>query len=209
MTPADGLSRLASADQAALDPWRKDYWERAERFGGDVGRRIFIDKHPMDALNLPAIARLFPGAKILFALRDPRDVVLSCFRRGFNMNPSVYEFTDLTRTAQMYDATMSAWKTYQAVLGLPVHTVRYEGFIADFDREANDVAQFLDLTWTDDFRKFSDTARARGVRTRSANQVTQGLYADGVAQWRRYAHALASVEPILAPWIAEFGYETA
>ena len=70
------------------------------------------------------------------------------------------------------------------------------------------MAQFLGLTWTDDFRKFSETARTRGVRTRSANQVTQGLYADGVAQWRRYEQALASVEPILAPWIAEFGYET-
>ena len=206
MTPTDGLSRLAGADDATLDAWRKDYWDRAQRFGGDVSRRIFIDKHPMDALNLPVIARLFPGAKILFALRDPRDVVLSCFRRGFNMNPSVYEFTDLTRTAQMYDATMSAWKTYQGVLGLPVHTVRYEGFITEFDREANDVAQFLGLTWTDDFRKFSETARSRGVRTRSANQVTQGLYADGVAQWRRYAQALATVESILAPWIAEFGY---
>jgi len=125
------------------------------------------------------------------------------------MNPSVYEFTDLTRTADFYDATMTAWKTYQGVLALPAHTVRYEGFVTDFDREAADVATFLGLTWTDEFRKFSETAKSKGVRTRSANQVTQGLYADGVAQWRRYADALTAVTPILAPWIATFGYETA
>lgn len=206
LSPRDGLSRLAEADEATLEPWRKDYWDRVTRFGGDVTRKVFIDKHPMDALNLPAIARLFPQAKILFALRDPRDVVLSCFRRGFNMNPSVYEFTDLARTAQMYDATMAAWTTYQSTLQLPCHTVRYERLVADFDAEAAAVADFLGLSWTDEFRNFSQTAKSKGVRTRSANQVTQGLSTDGMAQWRRYAEPLAAVEPVLARWLNAFGY---
>ena len=38
---------------------------------------VFVDKMPLNAVFLPLIAKLFPAARILFALRDPRDVVLS------------------------------------------------------------------------------------------------------------------------------------
>jgi hypothetical protein len=39
-------------------------------------------------------------------VRDPRDVVLSCFRRRFGVNSATYEFLDLRRTAANYAATM-------------------------------------------------------------------------------------------------------
>jgi hypothetical protein len=46
---------------------------------------------PLNAVFLPLIAKLFPRAKIIFALRDPRDVVLSCFRRRFAMNAGMFD----------------------------------------------------------------------------------------------------------------------
>src|SRR5205823_7949719 len=59
-----------------------------------------------NTLKLPLIARLFPRAKILFACRDPRDVVLSCFRRRFRMNPAMYQMLTLDGAAHFYDAVM-------------------------------------------------------------------------------------------------------
>jgi hypothetical protein len=55
-------------------------------------------------------------------------------------------------------------------------------------------------------RHFSKKARLRGVATASAGQVERGLY-DGSGQWRDYAQYLEPALPILAPWIAQFGYE--
>ncbi len=90
-----GLARLAKLEGRALDPWRNAYWEFAAASGFVPSRRVFIDKMPLNTVLLPLIAKLFPQAKILFALRDPRDVVFSCFRRRFGMNAQMYQFLRL------------------------------------------------------------------------------------------------------------------
>src|SRR6202012_1187978 len=86
----DGLDRLLTATDDELEPFRTIYWRRARGAGATLERKVFVDKQPMNAVNLPVIARLFPGARILFAMRDPRDVVLSCFRQQFLMNRYTY-----------------------------------------------------------------------------------------------------------------------
>ena len=40
-----------------------------------------------------------------------------------------------------------------------------------------------------------------------AQQVVRGLNKDGAGQWRRFAKEMAPVLPVLAPWVARYGYE--
>ena len=96
---------------------RAAYWRRVRQSGVDVTGKLFIDKHPLNTLNLPLIARLFPRAKILFMCRDPRDVVLSCYRRRFNMNPAMYQMLTLDGAAQFYDAVMDSSELARPLLG--------------------------------------------------------------------------------------------
>ena len=77
------LMALAPEEAAA---WAEHYWAGVRERGVDIAGGVFVDKQPAGTLYLPIIARLFPRARILFALRDPRDVVLSCFRQAFQMN---------------------------------------------------------------------------------------------------------------------------
>jgi hypothetical protein len=49
-------------------------------------------------------------------------------------------------------------------------------------------------------RDFAATARARRVKTASADQVRRPLF-DGSGQWRRYAKFFGEAEAILAPWV--------
>ena len=83
MTTPEGLERLAHLTPAEAQTWRAAYWAEVARGGVEVAGKVFLDKAPAGTLYLPLIAKLFPGAKILFALRDPRDVVLSCLRSSF------------------------------------------------------------------------------------------------------------------------------
>ena len=53
--------------------------------------------------------------------------------------------------------------------------------------------------------RFAERARARLV-TPSDLQLTRGLNADGVGQWRRYRTSLEPVMGILEPWVAHYGY---
>lgn len=202
-----GLDRLAKLSGAQLDPWRKAYWKFAAECGVVPGREVFIDKMPLNAVLLPLVAKLFPRARILFALRDPRDVVLSCFRRRFGMSAQMYEFLTLEGAARYYDKAMTLGEIYRDLFGLDTHVTRYEDMVADFEGEIRKVCAFLGLEWDEGMRGFAEKTRARNIDTPSAAQVARGLYVRGKGQWRAYRAALEAVLPLLAPWCAKFGYE--
>lgn len=200
-----GFQTLA-VDAAALDAQRAAYWEAVRSFDVEPAGKVFIDKLPLNTARLPIIHLLFPNAKILFALRDPRDVVLSCFRRGFQMNAAMFEFLALQSAARYYDAVMQAGEIYRERLPLELHEIRYERLVEDFEGEAKSALGFLGLDWSEDLLTFADRAQGRLIRTPSAPQVRRGLYKDALGQWRHYNKALEPVLPLLAPWIERFGY---
>ena len=83
---------------------------------------------------------------MLFALRDPRDVVLSCFRHSFQMNALTYAFTDLGRDRAA--ATPPAWTWPRSIARCCRSTlieVRYERLVDDFEGELGRIAGFLGL----------------------------------------------------------------
>ena len=204
-TPA-GLERLArlTADEAAH--WRGVYWRVVADLGGQVAGKVFLDKAPAGTLYLPLIAKLFPEAKVLFAIRDPRDVVLSCFRQSFQMNALTYAFTDLAETARCYAAAMDLAMVYRRTLPIQPLEVRYEHLVDDFEGELVRITAFLGLAFTPAMLDVAATAGRRVVRTPSAPQVRAGLNRQGLGRWRAYAAQLAPAMPILAPWIERLGY---
>ena len=201
-----GLDRLAALSEAELDHWRACYWQRVAENGAAPLKPVFVDKMPLNLVFLPLIAKLFPDARILFALRDPRDVVLSCFRRRFAMNAGMYEFTRLDQAAAYYGAVMRLMQVYSEKLALPIFEARHESLVADFAGEAKRLCAFLGLDYRDEMGGFAGRAQSQNIDTPSSAQVAQGLSEAGVAQWRRYARELEPVFPVLAPFVARHGY---
>jgi hypothetical protein len=198
---------LDGMDPALIADLRIRYWARVRAMAGDVAGSVFVDMNPFNGIKLPIIARLFPEARILIMRRDPRDVVLSCYRINFAPSPAAFAFSDLEETARHYDALMSLIELCRARLPLACHEVRYDRLVADFENTVRAMADFVGLEWTDDFHAFHRTAQTRGVRTASATQVRRGLY-DGGGGWRRYEKRLAPALPILAPWVERFGFKS-
>lgn len=205
MMDAEGLERLSRITAAEAQHWRARYWETVESFTGPIGR-VFLDKAPAGTLCLPLIAKLFPQARILFAVRDPRDVVLSCLRNNFQLNAMTYAFTDLAEAAACYDACMALAEAYRPLLPLAWRETRHEALVEDFDAELADLAAFLGIGVTPGMADIAATAGSRAVRTPSARQVRAGLNRTGMGRWRAYAEELASVLPALEPWVRRFGY---
>ena len=207
LLPNDGvMPDLDALPPELIADLRERYWARVRRLGAKVDGRLFVDMNPFNGIKLPIIARLFPEARILIMRRDPRDVVLSCFRINFTPSPAAYAFSDLEETARHYDALMRLIELCREKLPLAFHEVRYDRLVADFETEVRALADFVGLEWTEAFRAFGETAKVRGVRTASATQVRRGLY-DGGGRWRRYRDQLAPVLPILEPWVKRFGFE--
>ncbi len=205
----DGIERLALLQPEEAATWRDAYWKSVREAGLSVEGRIFVDKMPFNSLRLPLIARLFPDAKVIFAIRDPRDVVFSCFRRRFNPTPFSYEFLDLGDCARYYASAMALSQLYRQKLPLAIHDHRYEDMIADFDSTTRAACAFAGIDWNASMRDFLAVAQGIDRRSASAAQVRRGLYDDGVDQWRQYREQLRPVLPILDPWVAQFGYSVA
>jgi tetratricopeptide (TPR) repeat protein len=207
MRGPSGLDRLMHAGPGALEPFRAAYWRLVAQAGIDAAGKVFVDKHPLNTLKLPLIARLFPRAKILFACRDPRDVVLSCFRHRFQMSAPIYEMLSLQGAASYYDAVMALAVCLTTALKLDMCLVRHEDVVTEFTREMKRVCSYLDLEWVPAMGDFALRTQTRAVLTPSTAQLVRGLNTEGLGQWRRYQTELLPVLPLLEPWVKRFYYD--
>ncbi len=200
------LSDLETASEPQLRPLREAYWNRVRASGVDVSGKVFVDKYPMSTLKLPLIARLFPEARILFARRDPREVVLACFRRRFKLNPATYELLTIPDAAALYDSVMSFAELMRPVFGDRWRVVRYETLVADFAQQMRGICDFLGLEWIEGMDDFGARARERERSTPSTAQLARGLDRSRTVHWKHYSSALEPVLPLLDTWVERFGY---
>jgi Tfp pilus assembly protein PilF len=204
----DGFERWASLSDDEIERMRSSYWRQVRTaLGGAPERPVFVDKLPLNAVFLPIVYRLFPTAKVVVAVRDPRDVVLSCYQQRFGMNAAMFQLLRLDTAATYYDAVMGLVRTCRAKLPLQVHEVRYESVVQDFDATIGALLAFIGVGWNDGVRAYAETAKTRAIGTPSAAQVIRPLYATAQGKWRNYRAFLEPVLPVLEPWVATFGYE--
>ena len=200
------LEALLRADERELEGLRAAYWQRVRRAEVDGTAKVFVDKHPLNTLKLPLIARLFPRAKILFACRDPRDVVLSCFRRRFRMNAAMYELLTAAGAAAFYDAVLGFAEPARRLLGLDWHVVRYESLVTNFEQGMREICAFIGVEWVAGLGDFATRAQTRERTTPSIAQLARGLDPSGVGHWRHYSAQLQPLLPTLGDWAERFGY---
>ena len=202
-----GLDKLAGLTNVELAPYREAYWRRAAAAGFAGGTSVLVEKMPLYSEILCLIAKLFPDAKILVALRDPRDVVLSCFRRRFAFTRQMYELLTLEGAATYYDATMQLLDLYRARIALPFHEVRHEDLVLDFEGTTHALCEFMDVDPDVVLTGYAERVRHSDMATPNAAQISRGIRRESMGQWRPYAEQMKPVMPLLAPWIAKFGYD--
>ncbi len=210
MVADSDFASWADLPDRTVERLRIQYWARVDAaLAGAPAQAVLVDKQPLNAAYLPLIHRLFPEARIILALRDPRDVVLSCFQQRFAMNTAMFQLLRLDSAAAYYAAVMALVDISRTRFPLAVHAIRYEDLIADFDRQIRDVLGFLGLEWNAAVRDFALTARNRRIGTPSAAQVVRPLHAGASGKWLRYRAHMEPVLPILEPWVRRFGYAPA
>ncbi len=186
---------------------RQEYWRAMEGvLCQDVGDRILLDKNPALTGLLPVVGRVFPEMKIIFALRDPRDVVVSCFMQQLPLNPVSVHFLTFEGTAAYYAATMQAWLKFRDIIQNPWIEVRYEHVVADLEAEARRVCDFLELPWDDAVLNYRARTQQKHVHSPTYEAVTKPVYATSIGRWRNYAAQLEPCLETLRPYIEAFGY---
>lgn len=197
---------LASMTDADIEAIRGAFWASVRAADAlPAGARV-VDKLPLNIVVLPMIRRVFPDAKIILALRDPRDVILSCYQQRFTINAGMAQLLQLETAAAYYDEVMRLMEACRERLDLDLIEVRYEDVVADLEANARRLAAFLGVTYEPAMLAFRETALKRNINTPSARQVIEPLYTRSIGRWRRYANELAPVLPILEPWVTRYRY---
>jgi hypothetical protein len=201
------LEILNNVPQAVRQQARATYWQQTEAiFDEPIADRMLLDKNPGMMILLPVINWAFPEMKMLIALRDPRDVVLSCFMQKVPLTPISSNWLSLADAASYYARTMQTWLAVRGLATSPWLEFRYEDVVADLEREARKILSFLGLPWDDRVLKFYEHAREKLVRSPTYKDVTQPVYHKSVGRWQHYARHFEPVLEILAPYVKEFGY---
>src|SRR5258708_14631168 len=128
-----------------------------------IGDRIHLDKNPTLTLVLPGYLRLFPETKLLIALRDPRDVVISCFMQYLPLNANSVCFLTMERTAQRYAHDIGVWQMLRDKLCSPWLEVRYESCITGLECEARRAIDFLKLSWDPKVLEYRERLKTKAV----------------------------------------------
>ena len=198
---------IPTATDEQISGARDEYYRTAANLTQLAPGKLLVDKNPLSMNGLPIIARLFPDARIILALRHPCDVVLSCYATNFKLNDGMSSFLRLETAAELYDLSFRYFEQAQELLQLPMHKVVYEKVVADQEGELRSLFDFLSLDWHEDALDHQSTARGRGrIKTASYAQVHEPMYTRSAGRWLNYRKHLEPVFPVLEPWVRKFGY---
>lgn len=180
--------------------------ERKNYLKFDEGK-IYVDKFPLNIVFLAEINKIFPNAKYILALRNPRDSVLSCFMQSFTPNDAMSNMLSINDASNLYDQTMELFKVYEKILDLKLHVVKYENVINNFKPTVKSLLKFLEVEWTDNLSEFYKTAEnKRIISTPSYDQVNKPLYKKSIGRWKNYEDKFIETNKIFEKWDKEFNY---
>ena len=208
----EGMSILQSLDEASLDRLsqaRENYFRCTERYiQKPIGGQLLIDKNPGLAAMIPAFVRIFPEAKFLVPLRDPRDVVLSCFMLpDYQLSPTSSDYLTIEGTVAGYASEMGFWLKMQPRLGEQWMHVRYEELVDDLPGVARATLSFLGVEFEENVLKFHEHARTKRVKSPTRADVVKPLYRTAMGRWRNYQKYLEPHLAGLEPFLKAFQYD--
>ncbi|WP_367874806.1 sulfotransferase [Luteolibacter sp. Populi] len=205
---ANVLTELDGYDEAALTAGRAEYFRcTADVLGEDPGNRMLIEKDPLLTADLAVPLRLFPEAKLLIPLRDPRDVVISFYFTIVPGAPNSVASATLAESCQYYAEMMRHWLLLRERLD-PSRWMesRYEDLLADPEQQTRQLAAFLGLVWRPEMLAHHQRSGARAIGTPTYDDVSKPLYTRSLERWRHYEAWLEPHMHHLQPYLDAFGY---
>ena len=193
-TQSSRLSRqeaVNAADKLDKSELARSYLSAINALRGDSSR--FIDKLPMNYLNIGLIVSALPNAKVVLLERAPLDVIYAIYKNLFeDAYPFSYDLIELTRYYIGYRKLMRYW---QIQAGDRIHTVSYETLVSQPEEVIRSLADYCELSFEKGL--LAPESNQAASTTASAAQVRQSIYRSSVEKWRHVATELAPVIKLL------------
>lgn len=174
---------VADLEQSDVDRLSREYLRKLQKH--NPGAKRITDKFLGNWIHLGLIQLLFPQSRVIDLQRNPVDNCLSCYMSFLGpTHPYSYDLNHLADSYQHYRRLMTYWRE---VLELPILRVQYEDMVAEPEREARRIIEFLDLPWDPQCLEFYRERRhATAAPSLSYNQVRRPIYKSAVGRAEKF-----------------------
>ena len=187
------------------------------------GAKFLSEKTPANVLVFHRLLELFPGARFIHVVRDPRGTVASLLKVGGRARRKGVE--PVPYTAGVHEAVAYVRRCLKAGVEAEraaprrVHRVVYERLVADPRRETLALCGFLDVAWHEAMTRPGNFAHpgAAAITDRSdavwydKASFYSNPHTDSVSQWRDtlLPHELVVIRRALRGWseLVTLGYD--
>ena len=174
--------------------------------GEKIGRRTVIDKIPSNTTMIPFLQRLMPSSQILYALRDPRDIVISSYFCWMEQNTVSVAFNTIETTVERTIDELNSWvKLREMIPGHLWRETRYEDTVDDIEGESRGVLEWMNLPYEAGVADYRNQLGERGVSSPSYEAVNEPVYRRAVERWKNYEKLLEPHLPELEKVISALG----
>jgi protein O-GlcNAc transferase len=171
---------LNAITRSTLDKFARSYLEKLR--GRSAHSLRVTDKMPNNFFYLGLISQLFPRARIIHCIRDPRDVGLSVYFQNFlGSHDYAFDLKSIGAYYRQYKRIMRHWKEQ---FQIPLLEIRYEELVADQERVSREMVAYLGLEWDAACLNFHKSKRS--VATSSSEQVREPVYTRSAGRWKNY-----------------------
>jgi hypothetical protein len=205
----DAASLIAEILEEGPPDFRRPYRAVLERWAERHGKARWGEKTPGNLFYADVIAEMFPQARFVHMVRDPRAVVSSMQRVSFF--PDDVAFNALTWRKHLTEGRALLEEHVPPARRL---TLRYEYLVTDPEQAVRAVCDLLGERFEPAMLRFHETAGAYMKPSAASGfneAATTPISSEGVDKWKRRLsrEERAVVDRLCAPQMRAFGYEPA
>lgn len=183
------LAQLALRPELTGTPERAVLQTAAAEYAGHVRRddagdaRWFIDKQPLNFRYVDLALALFPDARVIHCVRNPRDTAFSLWMQCFleDVQGYSYDFDDIAQAMRDEQRLMAHWL---ARYPDSIRSIGYADLVADPDTTVAALARWLEFAPGDTAERAPD---ATAISTASLWQARQPVHTRSIGRWTHYA----------------------
>jgi tetratricopeptide (TPR) repeat protein len=150
---------------------------------------LVTNKRPDMFGLLGMLKAVFPNARFVNTVRDPRDTALSIWFQQFDDRLAyAADLGDIAHHHRQYRRVMAHWRSLFAD---SIFDADYDAYVQDPRGVTERLLAFLGLDWHEGCLEFQKNATR--VRTASVAQVREPLYRTSSGRWRNYERQLAAL----------------
>lgn len=159
----------------------------------NIGKKFIVDKSLLNFFWIGIIKILFPNAKIIHCIREPKNNCLSIYKNLFeNSLMFSYDEEDLIAFYKMYQDLMKFWQ-YEKNINLI--QVSYESLISNTEIEIKRILKECELDWDEKCLFYYKSKNP--IKTMSTAQARKPIYKTSINSFDKYKNYLDKINNFL------------